>query len=115
VLPLSNVIAPILEQRCKMAASPDSLLFPKYDGTMRLETGSTFYTVIRHLGWNDSITDRRLKFVPHVFRHTFASRLVKAKVPLPVVQRLMGHSTIQMTLRYVQVSDDQNREAIDAL
>jgi len=71
--------------------------------------------VLRHLGWNDGITDRRLKMVPHVLRHTFASRLIRKGVALPVVQKLLGHSTIQMTMRYVQVEDDQCRSAIDAL
>jgi integrase len=36
----------------------------------------------------------------HVLRHTFASHLVMKGVPLKAVQELMGHATIEMTLRY---------------
>jgi integrase len=41
---------------------------------------------------------------PHRFRHTFASDMVRAGVSLPALMRLMGHSRIQTTLVYVQVT-----------
>ena len=41
---------------------------------------------------------------PHRFRHTFASDMVRAGVSLPALMRLMGHSDIQTTLVYVQVT-----------
>jgi integrase len=41
---------------------------------------------------------------PHRFRHTFASDMVRASVSLPALMRLMGHSDIQTTLLYVQVT-----------
>lgn len=36
----------------------------------------------------------------HTCRHTFATRLVMAGVPLPTVQRLLGHASITTTMRY---------------
>ena len=36
----------------------------------------------------------------HDLRHTHASHAVMNGVPLPVVSRLLGHSNVQMTLRY---------------
>jgi site-specific recombinase XerD len=44
------------------------------------------------------LTDKDL--VVHSLRHTFASRLVKAGVNLAVVQKLLGHSSIVVTMRY---------------
>ena len=41
---------------------------------------------------------------PHRFRHTFASDMVRAGISLPALMRLMGHSDIQTTLLYVQVT-----------
>ena len=46
----------------------------------------------------------------HRFRHTFATDMVRAGMPLPTLMRLMGHSQIEMTLRYVHVSADDVRE-----
>src|SRR5208337_1907276 len=39
----------------------------------------------------------------HCNRHTFASRLITAGVDIRTVAALMGHSTIQMTMRYEAV------------
>lgn len=41
---------------------------------------------------------------PHRFRHTFATDMVRAGVSLPALMRLMGHSDIQTTLVYVDVT-----------
>ena len=41
---------------------------------------------------------------PHRFRHTFASDMVRAGISLPALMQLMGHTDIQTTLRYVQVT-----------
>jgi site-specific recombinase XerD len=41
---------------------------------------------------------------PHRFRHTFASDMVREGVSLPALMHLMGHSDIQTTLIYVQVT-----------
>lgn len=47
----------------------------------------------------------------HCLRHTFGTVMAK-RVPLPVLQKLMGHRDVQTTLRYVDVSEDDKREAI---
>jgi integrase len=41
---------------------------------------------------------------PHRFRHTFASDMVRAGISLPALMQLMGHSDIETTMHYVQVS-----------
>lgn len=51
----------------------------------------------------------------HTLRHTFASDLVREGVNLAVVQRLLGHSTITMTMRYAYVADDLMVEPVKKL
>ena len=41
---------------------------------------------------------------PHRFRHTFASDMIRAGISLPALMQLMGHSQIQTTLVYVQLT-----------
>ena len=41
---------------------------------------------------------------PHRFRHTFGSDMIRGGVSLPALQRLMGHSNIETTMLYVQIS-----------
>jgi site-specific recombinase XerD len=48
---------------------------------------------------------------PHQLRHTYATAMLRAGASLPVVKNLLGHRGIEMTLRYVQVSQvDLQRE-----
>jgi integrase len=48
-------------------------------------------------------------YSPHCLRHTFATQLLNAGVPLEVLQDLMGHHSIQITLRYTQLYDTTKR------
>lgn len=48
----------------------------------------------------------------HILRHTFASHLAMEGVPIPVVQQLLGHSSIVMTMRYAHLSPSKLGEAV---
>jgi site-specific recombinase XerD len=67
--------------------------------------------------WFEGATTKaRVKdFTWHGLRHTYASRLIMAGVDLRTVQELMGHKTIQMTVRYSHLSKPHLLEAIERL
>jgi site-specific recombinase XerD len=49
-------------------------------------------------------------YTPHCLRHTFATQLLNAGIPLEVLKELMGHQSIQMTLRYAQLYESTKRQ-----
>ena len=48
----------------------------------------------------------------HTFRHTFASQLVMAGVPLRDVQELMGHQSFETTLQYAHLSEEHVKKQV---
>ena len=52
---------------------------------------------------------------PHVMRHTAITKLVQAKVDIPTIQRISGHKTFAMVLRYVHVHGEHYDQGIQAI
>jgi site-specific recombinase XerD len=57
---------------------------------------------LRQIGW-------------HVLRQTFASHLVMRGAAMKVVQELLGHATIEMTMRCAHLSPAVPRHAVKLL
>lgn len=50
---------------------------------------------------------------PHRFRHTFAVDMAREGMPIPILMRLLGHTNIEMTMRYVNLSAEDVREEFE--
>ncbi len=61
------------------------------------------------------IDDRKNRAVIHTLRHTFASQLAIAGVPMLTIQKLMNHSEMAQTERYAKLAPDQGIEAVKGL
>jgi site-specific recombinase XerD len=53
--------------------------------------------------------------VRHTLRHTAITHLVQAGIDLPTVQRISGHKTLTMVVRYAHQNGGHIREALDKL
>ncbi len=66
--------------------------------------------------WKDVRKHMKLEkdpqFVLHCLRHTFCSRLAQRGTQLQVIQKLAGHKTISMTLRYSHLIPDNLMDVI---
>lgn len=113
--PLRRLLA-----RAEVSACPEKRLVPgrvlkdpERAKTKDRETASLLKINATFKLWRDRLGDRRLH--PHALRHTFGTALVRKGVPLDVVMRLMGHSKITTTQKYLHVAGVHSEEALDRL
>lgn len=59
-------------------------------------------------------TDNKL-WVPHILRHTFASRLAQRGAPIATISQLLGHQSLEQTMVYAHLSLDCLRQSIDLI
>jgi integrase len=86
-------------------------VFPNLSGTAPIYERNFVRRV-----FNPAVKEAQIEnFTWHDLRHTFASRLVMKGVDLRTVQELMGHKTIQMTLRYSHLSPAHKIAAVQTL
>jgi len=52
------------------------------------------------------------RITPHVLRHSFATEMYHANVPLDAIQAMMGHDKMAETAVYIKVSDRFKKEAL---
>lgn len=76
-------------------------------GSRWKDIGNAWDSALEHAG----ITGFRF----HDLRHTFATRARRAGMPLEVLQKVLGHSTIDLTMRYSHVGEEEMDEAINRM
>lgn len=107
-VPMSADLAAVLKQWRRW--TPGALVFPNMKGKPTKSPATANKALDRVLDGTDI---RRVRV--HDLRHTFASHLVLQGCSLRVVQKLLGHASIQITERYAHVGEQTFMSAIDRL
>jgi len=97
-------------------AHPKTLKFKK-DPMFPVKSGKAISTDrvqrrLRQYCKGAGITER---ITPHVLRHSFATEMYHARVPLHAIQAMMGHSNTAETSIYIKVDDSFKQEALNQL
>jgi integrase len=104
-LRLHEAMVPVLAAwRPQCPRTPEDLVFPVIDeGPARMGTSTTMLGLPELLA---AAGCRPLRRAWHALRHTFASHYVMAGGNLLALQRMLGHSDIQMTMAYAHLAPD---------
>src|SRR4029450_3372501 len=112
VVYLAPDVATALRQWQQLQAAAVCYVFPSrmaWKGGLPLGARQIRNRMTRYLKLA-GITNR---YSPHSLRHTFATQLLNAGASLEVVKELMGHRSLQMTLRYTQLYGRTKRAQYD--
>lgn len=105
-IPLSREAAQTLVH-WRASSDESSLVFPGKDGTKLKSLKTAWGSLLKQADIQD--------FRWHDLRHHFASSLVMSGVDLNTVRELLGHQSLEMTLRYTHLSKDHKHAAIEKL
>lgn len=99
---LKNYIDNVSDLICKTKKTLQSPLFINYNG-FRLQNQSIRKAL------NEVVQKIELpkKVTPHVFRHSFATRMLENGADLRIVQELLGHASISNTQIYTHISNSR--------
>lgn len=106
-IPLNKEAYQVLVDWRRMRPEADKLVFPSKNGD-KLNNIQT--------SWENLRKEAKINnFRWHDMRHHFASRLVMKGVPLNTVRELLGHTNLEMTLRYAHLAPEQKERAVAVL
>ena len=109
---LGDVLRDYLDEvRPKLPASP--YFFANHRGNRRLRRSygpHALHNLVVEAGTSAGVAGRHF---PHRWRHSYATSLIRRGEDIHVVQRLMGHSNIATTTRYLHLSDADLLDAVD--
>ncbi len=112
--PITRELADILRKEREMRDGPMGWIFPSARPSLspsghRTRMDRPFRRAVIRAG-----LDPR-QVTPHVMRHTAITNLVQAGADLPTIQRISGHKTLAMILRYSHVHGPHIDQAIKAI
>ena len=112
VVYLAPDVAKTLRQWQRLQSAPPGYVFPSRvtrKGGRPLSARQIQNCMTRYL----KLAGIAKAYSPHSLRHTFATQLLNAGASLEVVKELMGHRSLDVTLRYTQLYDRTKRAQYD--
>ena len=106
--PLLNELKALREWLRERGDDGSDYLFTSQKGG-RLDRSQFFPSISRRL--LDQAGLPAAKQHPHALKHSIASHLVSANVNLALVKQQLGHKSINSTMRYVAITDQQASQA----
>lgn len=104
-IPINNTLITLLEE---IPHSIESMyVFTGKDGNPFTDVKHSFNTALRKAEIHNATF--------HTLRHTFASHLVMKGVDLTTVKELLGHKSLNMTLRYSHLASEHKTKAVKVL
>ena len=115
VIPIPGLLATELREyvedvRSTLSPSPYFLINPVNHGLSGKFGHPAIHNLVRKAGVEAGVSGRHF---PHRWRHTYATSLIRRGEDIHVVQRLMGHSNIATTTRYLHLSDADLSATVD--
>lgn len=129
-IPLTSYVKTLLAEQVREVAflTPEGWLFPTMSGrpefdavrdAMRRIIRNANNSNKRQKGANKGLVEIPLpinNYSLYDFRHTFATRMAEAGMNVKTLQYIMGHASIEVTMKYyVSVTDKMVSDAIDTM
>lgn len=111
--PITPELVKILIKERETRDDPDGWIFPSPH-----KDSGTGHRARMDKPFRDAVIAAKLDptlVTPHVMRHTAITALVKAGVDLPTVQKISGHKTLAMVLRYSHIHGDHIDRAMRSI
>lgn len=90
---------------CQRDDRREYLFYSKYRPTLSYPTArNIFCSYLKKAGLSEK------GYTPHCLRHTFATELLNAGMPIECLQQLLGHSSLEITQRYARLTDRTREE-----
>jgi integrase len=109
-VPMTDRLTAVMKEHRAKTMMRGEYVFPGEDGSLTTHQDHVdrpLHGALKRAGL------RRITF--HSLRHSFASQLVSAGRSLKEVQELLGHESIQVTMRYAHLAPERMREAVSVL
>ena len=103
--PITPALADLLHRKQSAQAKALGWIFPA-KGSAKTAAARSSHRPTMEYGFKRAVIRAGLdptRVTPHVMRHTAITRLVKAGIDLPTIQKISGHKTLAMVMRYVHI------------